>query len=98
PNPEAKAWHGDGTAPDRVWESSTPPHLTLRKARYHEGTGPSRYNGTDMTRDCSETTSPNNPFLLLPPFGRQNYAYPSITEAMKLPESLPFVRGKRQVV
>ena len=28
PNPEAKAWHGDGTAPDRVWESSTPPHST----------------------------------------------------------------------
>ena len=26
PNPEAKTWHGDGTAPDRVWESSTPPH------------------------------------------------------------------------
>lgn len=31
PNPEAKAWHGDGTAPDRVWESSTPPHHTYRK-------------------------------------------------------------------
>ena len=31
PNPEAKAWHGDGTAPDRVWESSTPPHHTHRK-------------------------------------------------------------------
>lgn len=30
PNPEAKAWHGDGTAPDRVWESSTPPHHTTR--------------------------------------------------------------------
>jgi hypothetical protein len=28
PNPEAKAWHGDGTAPDRVWESSSPPHHT----------------------------------------------------------------------
>ena len=26
PNPEAKAWHGDGTALERVWESSTPPH------------------------------------------------------------------------
>ena len=25
PNPEAKAWHGDGTALERVWESSTPP-------------------------------------------------------------------------
>ena len=26
PNPEAKAWHGDGTASERMWESSTPPH------------------------------------------------------------------------
>ncbi|MEO2440101.1 hypothetical protein ABJB08_07285, partial [Bifidobacterium catenulatum] len=25
----AKAWHGDGTALERVWESSTPPHSTL---------------------------------------------------------------------
>ena len=29
PNPEAKAWHGDGTALERVWESSTPPHPTV---------------------------------------------------------------------
>ena len=29
PNPEAKAWHGDGTALERVWESSTPPHSTV---------------------------------------------------------------------
>ena len=29
PNPEAKAWHGDGTALERVWESSAPPHSTL---------------------------------------------------------------------
>ena len=35
PNPEAKAWHGDGTALDRVWESSTPPHHTQEKPRYH---------------------------------------------------------------
>ena len=28
PNPEAKAWHGDGTALERVWESSAPPHST----------------------------------------------------------------------
>ena len=28
PNPEAKAWHGDGTALERVWESSAPPHTT----------------------------------------------------------------------
>lgn len=35
PNPEAKAWHGDGTAPDRVWESSTPPHPTYECPRPH---------------------------------------------------------------
>ena len=29
PNPEAKAWHGDGTALERVWESSAPPHPTV---------------------------------------------------------------------
>ena len=29
PNPEAKAWHGDGTALDRVWESSAPPHHVI---------------------------------------------------------------------
>ena len=29
PNPEAKAWHGDGTALERVWESSTSPHLNF---------------------------------------------------------------------
>ena len=29
PNPEAKAWHGDGTALERVWESSAPPHLNF---------------------------------------------------------------------
>ena len=29
PNPEAKALHGDGTAPERVWESSAPPLLLL---------------------------------------------------------------------
>ena len=29
PNLEAKARHGDGTAPGRVWESSTPPHQHL---------------------------------------------------------------------
>ena len=27
PNPEAKTQHGNGTAPGRVWESSTPPPL-----------------------------------------------------------------------
>ena len=33
PNPEAKAWHGDGTALDRVWESSTPPQFTSEDPR-----------------------------------------------------------------
>ena len=33
PNPEAKAWHGDGTALERVWESSTPPHSFVGGSR-----------------------------------------------------------------
>ena len=33
PNPEAKAWHGDGTAPGRVWESNTPPQIFLLDPR-----------------------------------------------------------------
>ena len=33
PNPEAKAWHGDGTALERVWESSTLPHLNFFESR-----------------------------------------------------------------
>ena len=35
PNPEAKALHGDGTAPERVWESSAPPlsHDTVPPGR-----------------------------------------------------------------
>lgn len=33
PNPEAKAWHGDGTAPGRVWESNTPPQTFLLDPR-----------------------------------------------------------------
>ncbi len=31
PNPEAKTQHGNGTAPGRVWESSTPPPQHLHK-------------------------------------------------------------------
>ena len=33
PNPEAKAWHGDGTALERVWESSAPPHSFVGGSR-----------------------------------------------------------------
>ena len=33
PNPEAKAWHGDGTALERVWESSAPPHSHVGGSR-----------------------------------------------------------------
>ena len=39
PNPEAKALHGDGTAPERVWESSAPPlsHDTVPPGRAPSG-------------------------------------------------------------
>ena len=42
PNPEAKTLHGDGTAPDRVWESSTPPQHTYTKARWGRAQLPHR--------------------------------------------------------
>ena len=54
PNPEAKAWHGDGTASERMWESSTPPHHTLQGAPT-----PTRYRGS--TRFCTHTLSTGTP-------------------------------------
>ena len=39
PNPEAKALHGDGTALERVWESSTPPLQTLGVPVEHPAPG-----------------------------------------------------------
>ena len=39
PNPEAKAWHGDGTALERVWESSAPPHSFVGGSRRASATG-----------------------------------------------------------
>ena len=51
PNPEAKAWHGDGTAPDRVWESSTPPHHTTRTpGRGQQPPGAHPYPNTTTNR------------------------------------------------
>ncbi|WP_235341960.1 hypothetical protein, partial [Bifidobacterium boum] len=45
PNPEAKTWHGDGTASDRMWESSTPPHQHSTKGggTQHDAPPPSFY-------------------------------------------------------
>ncbi len=40
PNPEAKPWHGDGTMPERTWESSTPP-----QPHFTEGPGNTRSPG-----------------------------------------------------
>ena len=42
PNPEAKAWHGDGTALERVWESSAPPHSTVWRTFRSSPLGDSR--------------------------------------------------------
>ena len=52
PNPEAKAWHGDGTALERVWESSTPPRPLP--------THPTRIQPTNLTifgKRCCSTSS-----------------------------------------
>ena len=48
PNPEAKAWHGDGTAPERMWESSTPPHSPSQgpPVEHHAPGGPSHTHET----------------------------------------------------
>ena len=62
PNPEAKAWHGDGTAPDRVWESSTPPHHTYRKPRYLKGTGASRISGHLRVGGVSRVLGPRQEY------------------------------------
>ena len=70
PNPEAKAWHGDGTALERVWESSAPPHSTVwtfwssplgdsRKVPFSYSLGGSR-----------RAQRPGNPHFLFLPAGR----------------------------
>ena len=43
PNPEAKAWHGDGTALERVWESSAPPHSFVGGSRRASRSGNPRF-------------------------------------------------------
>ena len=53
PNPEAKALHGDGTAPERVWESSAPPlsHDTVPPGRAPTGSrGVPRFPAHARTR------------------------------------------------
>ena len=46
PNPEAKAWHGDGTALERVWESSTPRETNTGRKTKKGVPGASRSTGT----------------------------------------------------
>ena len=43
PNPVAKAWRGDGTAFERVWESSAPPHHAFVGVVPVRGTTPFPY-------------------------------------------------------
>ena len=62
PNPEAKALHGDGTAPERVWESSAPPlsHDTVPPGRAPTGSrGVPRF--PPRTRAGGRTTQPRIP-------------------------------------
>ena len=58
PNPEAKAWHGDGTAPGRVWESSTPPQITSEDPRSSMAPGDFSYPGTGSRRMPSGRHTP----------------------------------------
>ena len=75
PNPEAKAWHGDGTAPGRVWESNTPPQTFLRTSFPAGPCAGSRERGPffvvpGFSRDPREFLFPGSPFSLpVPAFG-----------------------------
>ena len=63
PNPEAKALHGDGTAPERVWESSAPPlsHDTVPPGRAPTGSrGVPRFPPRTHAR-TGRTTQPRIP-------------------------------------
>ncbi len=55
PNPEAKAWHGDGTAPERMWESSTPPHSPYERGPH---TGSPFLRFAHQTRPRPDATTP----------------------------------------
>ena len=68
PNPEAKALHGDGTAPERVWESSTSPLTLLDRIPVeplrgvpgvlfvYPGVGPNDTDGTDAAKRSQKDT------------------------------------------
>jgi hypothetical protein len=62
PNPEAKTWHGDGTAPGRVWESSTPPHPNLTGRGHHSVPPPFfAYPNTTANTTLARRTREANP-------------------------------------
>ena len=72
PNPEAKALHGDGTAPERVWESSAPPlsHDTVPPGRAPTGSrGVPRFPPT--VRDTGVPPAFISPYI-------SSYSYSSI--------------------
>ena len=55
PNPEAKPSSADGTAPDRVWESRTPPNNPFRKGTHSHG---SPFVFLHSDRECGMMTPP----------------------------------------
>ena len=64
PNPEAKAWHGDGTALERVWESSAPPHSFVGGSRRASAPGtPIFCFSSGFFRDFTDL--PATPFRLV---------------------------------
>ena len=104
PNPEAKALHGDGTAPERVWESSAPPlsHDTVPPGRAPTGSRgvprfphartASRHSGIHISSYSfvSIRTSIHSFFLFLPPSPPHIHSYPFERPSVpSLPSSLP---------
>lgn len=61
PNPEAKALHGDGTAPERVWESSAPPLHTIRFPPVEPPRAPGGFLVFSRTRGRAGRRSPAPP-------------------------------------
>src|SRR5699024_1709039 len=55
PNPEAKPYSADGTAPGTVWESRTLPNTNLKTVRRGDPRGSPRPRSTERRRRCPVT-------------------------------------------
>ena len=75
PNPEAKAWHGDGTALERVWESSTPPHSHVGGSRRASAPGTPIFYAL-LCRPADRSPLPGGGRLFLCPVGSVCFGLP----------------------